>query len=97
LISGIEFERFEELAPGGCPTGRKQTTQMVFSSTLLIKVLGGKPVIARLQRHNPRLNVEIAQKPFPDDLDVAAGYHVWTTRILSGLPSSASPQNSQKE
>src|SRR6516164_7649817 len=58
---------------------------------ILIKVLGGKPVIARLQRHNPRLDVEIAQKLFPDDLDVAAGYHVWATGVLSDLLSSLPP------
>ena len=49
---------------------------------IVVKMLSGKPVIARPQRHNPRLDVEIAQKLFPDNLDVAAGYHIWSTGIL---------------
>src|SRR5271165_6974042 len=52
-----------------------------------VKMLSGKPVITRLQRHNPRLDVEIAQKLFPDNLDVAAGYHVRSTGTLSRLLS----------
>src|SRR4029077_16761932 len=58
---------------------------------ILVKMLSGKPVVTRLQRHNPRLDVEIAQKLFPDDLDIAAGYHIWPAGILSRLLSSRPP------
>src|SRR5271166_2955943 len=33
---------------------------------ILVEMFSGKPVIARLHRHNPWLDVEIAQKLFPD-------------------------------
>ena len=54
-------------------------------------MFSGKPVIAWLHRHNPWLDVEIAQKLFPDNLHVAAGYHIWPAGILSRLLSSLSP------
>src|SRR6478672_7324405 len=58
---------------------------------ILVKILSSKAVVANLEGHNPRLDIEIAQELFPDDLDVAAGYHVWATGIFSRLLSSLPP------
>src|SRR4029434_9565106 len=58
---------------------------------ILVKILSGKAVVANLEGHYPRLDIEIAQELFPDDLDVAAGYHVWRTGIFSRLMWSRQP------
>jgi hypothetical protein len=58
---------------------------------ILVKILSRKTVVASLQGHNPRLDIEIEQELLPDNLDVVAGYYVWPTnifyRLLSSLPS----------
>jgi hypothetical protein len=40
------------------------TTPIVFSSYILANILSGKTVVASLQGHNPRLDIEIAQELF---------------------------------
>src|SRR4029077_15531773 len=75
---------------GECLAGDGHHADRVFIY-VLVKVLSGKTVVASLQGHNPRLDIEIAQELFPDNLDVAAGYHVWPTNIFSSLLSSLPP------
>ena len=72
-------------------------TPMVFSSTCGSHVVGADRVLARLQRHDPRLDVEVAAELLPDDVHVAAEHQVRARRRRAGGLAALAPVPLQGE
>ena len=72
-------------------------TPIVFSSIMRLHVLGPDRVLAFLQRHDPRLDVEVAAELLPDHVHVAAEDQVRLVDRLAGRFAPLLPLPLQRE
>ena len=76
---------------------RTATTPMVFSSRWGCHVLGADRVLALGERHDPRLDVEVAAELLPHDVDVAAEDEVGPVGRQAGRLAAAAPLPLQRQ
>ena len=58
---------------------------------IVIQPLGSQSIVARLQRHDARLDVKVTHKLFPNDLNISAGKHVRPAHIFSSFLPRLAP------